>query len=245
MPVHDALYAGGCLRSISSVSPWYPLVGIPIGVHGPHSARLGHHPSRLKIGTLARPLPAFNCSEEVFAMDILAESRPTFRQGHTVQPFAMVSGKQCVVTKLRRVERKPNSWPLRVSKLRQTLLRVADPSLLLVAWRSIISFCNIIYNNNEMHDMSGRVGAVYPNWDAYQMNGYHGDTDEMLRRQPPTYSVQASCTDILLSSLYDRLQPSNMILLFRSPPPIELSDHPARPRCTTSHSSLISSSVSS
>ena len=27
-------------------------------------------------------------------MDILAESRLTFRQGHTVQPFAMVSGKQ-------------------------------------------------------------------------------------------------------------------------------------------------------
>jgi len=50
------------------------------------------HPSRLKIGTLARPLPAFNCSEEVFAMDILAESKFTFRQGHTVQPFAMVSG---------------------------------------------------------------------------------------------------------------------------------------------------------
>ena len=58
----------------------------------PHSARLGH-PSRLKIGTLARPLPAFKCSEEVFAMDILAESRLTFCQGHTVQPFAMVSGK--------------------------------------------------------------------------------------------------------------------------------------------------------
>jgi len=53
---------------------------IPIGVHSPHSARLGH-PSRLKIGTLARPLLAFNCSEEVFAMDILAESRLTFRQG--------------------------------------------------------------------------------------------------------------------------------------------------------------------
>ena len=29
-------------------------------------------------------------------------------------------------------------------------------------------------------------------------NGYHGDTDEMLRRQTPAYSVQASCTDILL-----------------------------------------------
>jgi len=97
MSVHDVctLYAGGCLRNISSVSPWYPLVGIPIGVHSPssHSARLGH-PSRLKIGTLARPVPAFNCGEEVFAMDILAESRLTFRQGHTVQPFAMVSGKQ-------------------------------------------------------------------------------------------------------------------------------------------------------
>jgi len=69
MSVHDVctLYAWGCLRGISSVSPWYPLVGIPIGVHSPHSARLGH-PSRLKISTLARPLPAFNCSEEVFAM---------------------------------------------------------------------------------------------------------------------------------------------------------------------------------
>jgi len=30
-------------------------------------------------------------------------------------------------------------------------------------------------------------------------NGHHGDTDEMLRRQPPAYSVQPSCTDILLS----------------------------------------------
>jgi len=39
-------------------------------------------------------LPAFNCSEEVFAMDLMAESRLTFRQGHTVQPFAIVSGKQ-------------------------------------------------------------------------------------------------------------------------------------------------------
>ena len=32
---------------------------------------------------------------------------------------------------------------------------------------------------------SCRVGAVY--WDAYQWisrNGYHGDTDEMMRRQP-------------------------------------------------------------
>ena len=37
MPVHDALYAGGCLRSISSVSRWYPLVGIPIAVCG-HTA---------------------------------------------------------------------------------------------------------------------------------------------------------------------------------------------------------------
>jgi len=74
--IHDVctLYAGGCLRGISSVSPWYPLVGIPIGVHSPHSARLGHT-SRLKIGMLAGPLPAFNCSEEVFAMDILAEDR--------------------------------------------------------------------------------------------------------------------------------------------------------------------------
>jgi len=94
MSVHDActLYAGGFLRSISSVSPWYPLVGIPVGVHSPHSARLGH-PSRLKIDTLARPLPAF-CNEEIFAMDILAESRFTLRQGHTVQPFAMGSSKQ-------------------------------------------------------------------------------------------------------------------------------------------------------
>ena len=54
----------------------------------PPLGRLGH-PSRLKIDTLARPF-----SEEVFAIDILAESRFTFRQGHTVQPFAMVSGKK-------------------------------------------------------------------------------------------------------------------------------------------------------
>jgi len=68
-----------------------PLVGIPIGVHTHHSARIGH-PTRLKIGTLAEPLPAFGCSEEVFAMDILilAESRLSFRHGHTVQPFAFM-----------------------------------------------------------------------------------------------------------------------------------------------------------
>ena len=32
MSVHDActLYAVGCLRNISSVSPWYPLIGIPM-----------------------------------------------------------------------------------------------------------------------------------------------------------------------------------------------------------------------
>jgi len=87
---------GGCLHSISSVSPWYPLVlCVPInGVHDPHSARLGY-PSHLKIGTLTGLLPALNCSEKVFAMDILAESRLTFRQGHTddtVQPSAMIPG---------------------------------------------------------------------------------------------------------------------------------------------------------
>ena len=37
-------------------------------------------------------MPAFGCSEEVFAMDILilAESRLSFRHGHTVQPFAFM-----------------------------------------------------------------------------------------------------------------------------------------------------------
>ena len=42
MSIHDdceytlLLYAGGWLRSISLESPWYPLVGIPIGgVHAP------------------------------------------------------------------------------------------------------------------------------------------------------------------------------------------------------------------
>jgi len=57
-------------------------------------------------GIMLDALPAFNCSEEVFAMDILAESRLTFRQGHKVQLFAMVTG----VSLPRRVERKPNSW---------------------------------------------------------------------------------------------------------------------------------------
>jgi len=79
MSVHDVCtqYAGGCLRGISSVSPWYPLVGIPIGVGtlpplgqtGPSIA-----PENWYVG---ETLPAFNCSEEVFAMDILAESRLT------------------------------------------------------------------------------------------------------------------------------------------------------------------------
>ena len=59
MTVH---FKGSCLRSITPVSAWYSLVGIPIGVdrvYGPNwtSLRLGH-PSRLKIGRLAGPLSA-------------------------------------------------------------------------------------------------------------------------------------------------------------------------------------------
>jgi len=69
MSVHDVctLYAGGCASQLGYV-------------RSPHPGRLDH-PSRLKIGTLAGLLPVFNCSEFVFAMDMLAESRFTFRQG--------------------------------------------------------------------------------------------------------------------------------------------------------------------
>jgi len=72
MSVHDActLYAGGCLRNISSVAPWYPLVGIPIGVNSPHSARLGH-PSRLKIATVFSVL--------YFCLSISDHNLSTFR----------------------------------------------------------------------------------------------------------------------------------------------------------------------
>ena len=78
-------------------------------------------------------------------------------------------------------------------------------------------------------------------------NGYQGDTaEEMLRRHPPAYSAQASCTDILLPQLtaliYDRLQPSNMILLISFPLLICLT---TRHDGTNGDSSLISSSVSS
>ena len=94
-----------------SVSPWYPLVGIPIGVHSPHPTRLGH-PSRLKIITLAGLLPAFNCSGEIFAMDILAESRLTFRQGLTVQLSQWLVVNRCVVTKTCRKKAKLVATPL-------------------------------------------------------------------------------------------------------------------------------------
>jgi len=126
MSIHDVctLYAAGCLRNISSVSPWYPLVGIPIGVHSPHSARLGY-PLRLKINMLTRPLPAFYCSEYMLAMDMLAESRLTFGQDQTVQPFAMLieRPKKCcsgastlllfvVNTLVRRALRQRTRYPL-------------------------------------------------------------------------------------------------------------------------------------
>ena len=73
---------------------------ISVEVHGPHSARsrLGHS-SRLKIGTLGGLLSAFNCSEYVFAMDMLAESRLAFRQGHAVQPWQWLGLSRWVVIK--------------------------------------------------------------------------------------------------------------------------------------------------
>jgi len=113
MSVHDVctLYAGSCLRSISSVFPWYPLVGIPIGVHSPHSARLGH-PSRLKIGTLARLLPDFNFSEEVFAMDILAETDSHSARAIRSSPSRWLVANRCVVTKTCRKKAKLVATPL-------------------------------------------------------------------------------------------------------------------------------------
>jgi len=52
---------GACLRIITPESPWYPFVAIPVGVHSPLPARLGHA-SHLKIGALAGPL-YYYCSE--------------------------------------------------------------------------------------------------------------------------------------------------------------------------------------
>ena len=60
----------------------------------------------------------------------------------------------------------------------------------------------------------GEGGACTPI--GMPTNGYHGDTDEMLRRQPPACCVQTSCIEMSVMSaphsialLYDHLQPSN------------------------------------
>ena len=69
----------------------------------------------------------------------------------------------------------------------------------------------------------GHVGAVYPNWDAYQ--SILSLTMDTPRRccadKPPVYSAQTSCIHILpippycttLDSHYDHHQPSNIVLL--------------------------------
>jgi len=36
---------------------------------------------------------------------------------------------------------------------------------------------------------SGRVGAVYPNWDAYLETPKGELGEEMLRKQPPAYRI--------------------------------------------------------
>jgi len=68
----------------------------PLGLAQSMAVRLGH-PLRLKARRLVRwrvrTLECRLCSKEIFAMDILAEIRFTFRPGQTVKPFAMVSGK--------------------------------------------------------------------------------------------------------------------------------------------------------
>ena len=77
---------------------------------------IGRHPNsgtepplgqtqRLKIGILTKSLPAFNCSEEVFAMDILAESGEDRRgNSHSARairssPSRWLVANRCVVTK--------------------------------------------------------------------------------------------------------------------------------------------------
>jgi len=62
---------------------------------------------RLKPGTLVGPLPTVDCSENVFAMDVLMESRFTYRQSQTVQPFAMVGVMQVGRYKTCRKKAKP------------------------------------------------------------------------------------------------------------------------------------------
>jgi len=166
MSVHDVctertLYAGGCLRSISMVS---------IGRHPnwgtqPHSARLGH-PSRLKIDTLARPF-----CKEVFAMDILAESRFTFRQGHTVQPFAMVSGNHREgLDRTRRVRR---VFCLE-SKFRIKLNRLRDHPKCVWVWvwqgrRSIVKHMIIFFASESKSCSGGRNECL---WGILQGNSW-------------------------------------------------------------------------
>ena len=61
-----------------------------VGAHGPPLGQAGPSiaPENWHVG---RTLPAVNCREYVFAMDVLTKSRLAFRQGQTVQPYAMVS----------------------------------------------------------------------------------------------------------------------------------------------------------
>jgi len=64
--------------------------------------------------------------------------------------------------------------------------------------------------------------------DAYQMNGYHEDSGVTLRRQPPAYSVQGLCIDILhhtpLPYVITALQIQHSVLLTRFSLSIELPD---------------------
>jgi len=102
MSVHYTWYAGGCLCSITRVC-----IGIfsrhpsrpPLGQAGPsiapeawHVALNGTTRSWLLPQDPCRPLTVrCDCtSEYVFAMDMLAVSRLTFRQDQTAQPFVMV-----------------------------------------------------------------------------------------------------------------------------------------------------------
>jgi len=92
------LYAGGCLRSISSVSPWYPLVGIPVGVHSPHSARLGH-PSRLKLVRWRDPCRLSTATRKYSRWIYWLRADSHFARVLRSSPSQWLMANRCVVTK--------------------------------------------------------------------------------------------------------------------------------------------------
>jgi len=86
----------------------------------------------------------------------------------------------------------------------------------LLAWRNVsLLSANMSIVNTSSLQLKARKGLAnlpifrrngWPSLAEWRLctpigmptNGYHGDTDVRMRRQPPAYSVHTSCTDILL-----------------------------------------------